>query len=241
MKIDDALSDTWTLIRRSNKYIDETVPWVLAKEPDQKERLNTILYNLLEVMRIIAILVSPVIPVGAAGMWKQLGLKNFDKVQLQDAQIWGGYPAGTRIDKGDALFPRYDVSEEVAEAKPEANAVELVPAAKEPFKSEISIDQFSETDLRVGTILECEKVPKTTKLMRLQIDLGSERRQIISGIAQYYKPEDLIGHQVIIVANLKPAKLCGIESYGMLLAASDGNDNLQVVFVDGMAPGSRVR
>ena len=241
MKIDDALSDTWTLIRRSNKYIDETVPWVLAKEPDQKERLNTILYNLLEVMRIIAILVSPVIPVGAAGMWKQLGLKNFDKVPLQDAQIWGGYPAGTRIDKGDALFPRYDVSEEVAEAKPEANAVELVPAAKEPFKSEISIDQFSETDLRVGTILECEKVPKTTKLMRLQIDLGSERRQIISGIAQYYKPEDLIGHQVIIVANLKPAKLCGIESYGMLLAASDGNDNLQVVFVDGMAPGSRVR
>lgn len=241
MKIDDALSDTWTLIRRSNKYIDETVPWVLAKEPDQKERLNTILYNLLEVMRIIAILVSPVIPVGAAGMWKQLGLKNFDKVQLQDAQIWGGYPAGTRIDKGDALFPRYDVSEEVAEAKPEADAVELVPAAKEPFKSEISIDQFSETDLRVGTILECEKVPKTTKLMRLQIDLGSERRQIISGIAQYYKPGDLIGHQVIIVANLKPAKLCGIESYGMLLAASDGNDNLRVVFVDGMAPGSRVR
>lgn len=241
MKIDDALSDTWTLIRRSNKYIDETVPWVLAKEPDQKERLNTILYNLLEVMRIIAILVSPVIPVGAAGMWKQLGLKNFDKVQLQDAQIWGGYPAGTRIDKGDALFPRYDVSEEVAEAKPEADAVELVPAAKEPFKSEISIDQFSETDLRVGTILECEKVPKTTKLMRLQIDLGSERRQIISGIAQYYKPGDLIGHQVIIVANLKLAKLCGIESYGMLLAASDGNDNLRVVFVDGMAPGSRVR
>lgn len=241
MKIDDALSDTWTLIRRSNKYIDETVPWVLAKEPDQKERLNTILYNLLEVMRIIAILVSPVIPVGAAGMWKQLGLKNFDKVQLQDAQIWGGYPAGTRIDKGDALFPRYDVSEEVAETKPEADVVELVPAAKEPFKSEISIDQFSETDLRVGTILECEKVPKTTKLMRLQIDLGSERRQIISGIAQYYKPGDLIGHQVIIVANLKPAKLCGIESYGMLLAASDGNDNLRVVFVDGMAPGSRVR
>ena len=237
----DALTAIFEIFRRSNKYIDETVPWVLAKEPDQKERLNTILYNLLEVMRIIAILVSPVIPVGAAGMWKQLGLKNFDKVQLQDAQIWGGYPAGTRIDKGDALFPRYDVSEEVAEAKPEADAVELVPAAKEPFKSEISIDQFSETDLRVGTILECEKVPKTTKLMRLQIDLGSERRQIISGIAQYYKPGDLIGHQVIIVANLKPAKLCGIESYGMLLAASDGNDNLRVVFVDGMAPGSRVR
>ena len=133
------------------------------------------------------------------------------------------------------------MKEEVAEAEEEKKAAQACPAAKEPTKPEISIDDFGKVDLRVGKIVACEKVPKAKKLLKLQVDLGTETRQIVSGISLYYKPEDLIGHCVIVVTNLKPVKLCGVESKGMLLAASDGNDNLQVAFVDGMAPGSRVR
>ena len=243
MKINDAINDVWTLIRRSNKYIDETTPWVLAKDEAKAQRLQTVLYNLIEAQRIIAALVSPFIPVSAADMWHQLGLGDFSKANLQDAQQWGLYPADTKVEKGQALFPRYDLDEEIAEAKTDKKeeAAPVCPAAQEPVKPEITIDDFGKIDLRVGKIVACEKVPKAKKLLKLQVDLGVETRQIVSGISLYYKPEDLIGHCVIVVTNLKPVKLCGVESKGMLLAASDGNDNLQVAFVDGMAPGSRVR
>ena len=243
MKINDAINDVWALIRRSNKYIDETTPWVLAKDEAKAkaQRLQTVLYNLLEAQRIIATLVSPFIPVSAAEMWKQLGLGDFAEANLASAQEWGRYPADTKVCKGHALFPRYDLKEEVAEAEEEKKAAQACPAAQEPTKPEIAIDDFGKVDLRVGKIVACEKVPKAKKLLKLQVDLGTETRQIVSGISLYYKPEDLIGHCVIVVTNLKPVKLCGVESKGMLLAASDGNDNLQVAFVDGMAPGSRVR
>lgn len=238
MKINDAINDVWNLVRRSNKYIDETAPWVLAKDPAKAGRLGTVLYNLMESMRIIAALVSPFIPGSAEEMWRQLGLGDFAQASLQASQVWGGYPAGTKIAKGKALFPRFEMPEEepVEEEKPL-----LCTSAKEALKAEITIDQFAGTDLRVGKVLACEKVPKTSKLLKIQVDLGMEQRTIVSGISQYYKPEDLVGHCVIVVSNLKPAKLCGIESKGMLLAASDGDGNLQVVFVDGMAPGSRVK
>ena len=241
MKINDAINDVWALIHRSNKYIDETTPWVLAKDEAKAQRLQTVLYNLLEAQRIIATLVSPFIPVSAAEMWKQLGLGDFAEANLASAQEWGRYPADTKVCKGHALFPRYDLKEEVAEAEEEKKAAQACPAAQEPTKPEIAIDDFGKVDLRVGKIVACEKVPKAKKLLKLQVDLGTETRQIVSGISLYYKPEDLIGHCVIVVTNLKPVKLCGVESKGMLLAASDGNDNLQVAFVDGMAPGSRVR
>lgn len=241
MKINDAINDVWALIRRSNKYIDETTPWVLAKDEAKAQRLQTVLYNLLEAQRIIATLVSPFIPVSAAEMWKQLGLGDFAEANLASVQEWGRYPADTKVCKGHALFPRYDLKEEVAEAEEEKKAAQACPAAQEPTKPEIAIDDFGKVDLRVGKIVACEKVPKAKKLLKLQVDLGTETRQIVSGISLYYKPEDLIGHCVIVVTNLKPVKLCGVESKGMLLAASDGNDNLQVAFVDGMAPGSRVR
>ena len=241
MKINDAINDVWALIRRSNKYIDETTPWVLAKDEANAQRLQTLLYNLLQAHRIIATLVSPFIPVSAAEMWKQLGLGDFAEANLASAQEWGRYPADTKVCKGHALFPRYDLKEEVAEAEEEKKAAQACPAAQEPTKPEIAIDDFGKVDLRVGKIVACEKVPKAKKLLKLQVDLGTETRQIVSGISLYYKPEDLIGHCVIVVTNLKPVKLCGVESKGMLLAASDGNDNLQVAFVDGMAPGSRVR
>lgn len=241
MKINDAINDVWALIRRSNKYIDETTPWVLAKDDAKAQRLQTVLYNLLEAQRIIATLVSPFIPASAAEMWKQLGLGDFAEANLPAAREWGRYPADTKVCKGHALFPRYDLKEEVAEAEEEKKAAQACPAAQEPTKPEITIDDFGKIDLRVGKIVACEKVPKAKKLLKLQVDLGTETRQIVSGISLYYKPEDLIGHCVIVVTNLKPVKLCGVESKGMLLAASDGNDNLQVAFVDGMAPGSRVR
>ncbi|CDF06047.1 methionine--tRNA ligase [Megasphaera elsdenii CAG:570] len=241
MKINDAINDVWALIRRSNKYIDETTPWVLAKDDAKAQRLQTVLYNLLEAQRIIATLVSPFIPASAAEMWKQLGLGDFAEANLPAAQEWGRYPVDTKVCKGHALFPRYDLKEEVAEAEEEKKAAQACPAAQEPTKPEIAIDDFGKVDLRVGKIVACEKVPKAKKLLKLQVDLGTETRQIVSGISLYYKPEDLIGHCVIVVTNLKPVKLCGVESKGMLLAASDGNDNLQVAFVDGMAPGSRVR
>jgi len=238
MKINDAINDVWNLIRRSNKYIDETMPWVLAKDEAKAERLQTVLYNLMESMRIIAALVSPYIPASAENMWHQLGLGDFSGASLQASQQWGLYPAGTKVVKGDALFPRFDMPEMVDAEKEEPK---LCASAKEAIKPEITIDQFAETDFRVAKILACEKVPKTSKLLKLSVDLGMEQRTIVSGIAQYYKPEDLIGHEVIVVSNLKPANLCGVESKGMLLAASDGDGKLQVVFVDGMAPGSRVK
>lgn len=241
MKINDAINDVWGLIRRSNKYIDETTPWVLAKDEAKAERLQTVLYNLLESLRVIALLVSPFIPVSAADMWKQLGLSDFDKALLSDGQTWGGYPAGTKVCKGNALFPRYDLKEEIAEDEAAKKAAQACPAAQEPTKPEISIDDFGAVDLRVGKVVACDKIPKAKKLLKLQIDLGTETRQVVSGISQYYEPQDLVGKSVVVVTNLKPVKLCGVESKGMILAASDGNGNLQVVFADGMAPGSRVR
>lgn len=238
MKINDAINDVWVLIRRSNKYIDETMPWVLAKDNQKQERLETVLYNLMDSLRIIATLVSPYIPASAEKMWQQLGLGDFSNATLQMAQVWGQYPADTKISKGAALFPRFELPEEVEESEPEKL---VCTAAKEVFKPEIEIDDFGKVDLRVAKVLDCEKVPKTSKLLKLSLDLGTEQRVVVSGISQFYKPEDLIGHCIICVTNLKTAKLCGVESKGMLLAASDGDGKLQVAFVDGMAPGSRVR
>lgn len=241
MKINDAINDVWALIRRSNKYIDETTPWVLAKDDAQKERLQTVLYNLLDSMRIIATLVSPFMPASAAEMWKQLGLGDFAAANIQAAQVWGNYPADTKVCKGHALFPRYDLEEEIAENEEEKKEAQACPAAKEPTKPEITIDDFAKCDLRVGKVIACEKIPKAKKLLKFQIDLGTETRQIVSGISQHYAPDDLIGHCVVVVTNLKPVKLCGVESNGMILAALDGADKLQVVSADGMPAGSRVR
>ena len=241
MKLSDSIKLVWSFISRSNKYIDETTPWVLAKDEAKAERLQTVLYNLLESLRVIALLVSPFIPVSAADMWKQLGLADFDKALLSDGQTWGGYPAGTKVCKGNALFPRYDLKEEIAEDEAAKKAAQACPAAQEPTKPEISIDDFGAVDLRVGKVVACDKIPKAKKLLKLQIDLGTETRQVVSGISQYYEPQDLVGKSVVVVTNLKPVKLCGVESKGMILAASDGSGNLQVVFADGMAPGSRVR
>ena len=252
MEINSAIKGVWALISRANKYIDETAPWILAKDETKAARLQTVMYNLAETLRIVAILIAPFIPSTSPKIFTQLGLTVPEEFLLAEA-VWGGIADGTKVQKGEPLYPRIEVTEDGAtiiggkrfEHKPEAvpaPKAEAKPAAKvEEIKPEISIDDFGKLDLRVAEIIAAERVPKTDKLMKLQVKIGEEERTIVSGIAQYYEAEQLIGRNVIVIANLKPAKLRGIESRGMLLAASDGNGNLVLADAPGIASGSRVK
>lgn len=252
MEINSAIKGVWALISRANKYIDETAPWILAKDETKAARLQTVMYNLAETLRIVAILIAPFIPSTSPKIFTQLGLAVPEEFLLAEA-VWGGIADGTKVQKGEPLYPRIEVTEDGAtiiggkrfEHKPEAvpaPKAEAKPAAKaEEIKPEISIDDFGKLDLRVAEIIAAERVPKTDKLMKLQVKIGEEERTIVSGIAQYYEAEQLIGRNVIVIANLKPAKLRGIESRGMLLAASDGNGNLVLADAPGIASGSRVK
>ncbi len=252
MELNQAIKDVWALIGRANKYIDETAPWILAKDPAQAERLQAVMYNLAEVLRIVAILIAPFVPVTAPKIFEQLGLGKAEFL-LADA-VWGGLASGTKVQKGEPLFPRIEITEtgetviaatKKAAARPakaeapkaEAKAAKPAPAAAD----EISIDDFAKIDLRVATVVAAERVPKTDKLIKIQVKIGEEERTIVSGIAQHYEPEQLIGRNVIVIANLKPAKLRGIESRGMLLAASDGEGNLVLADAPGIASGSKVK
>lgn len=249
MEINTAIKDVWALISRTNKYIDETGPWLLAKDPAQAERLQAVMYNLAEALRIIAILIEPFMPVTAPKIYTQLGLPVPELFAHADA-VWGGLPEGTRVQKGEPLFPRIEVTEtgetvvaatkKTAEVKVETPVVPPVVQADEG-KPEIAIEDFGKLDLRVATILTAERVPKTDKLMKLTVKIGEEERVIVSGIAQHYTDEELIGRNVIVIANLKPAKLRGIESKGMLLAASDGEGHLVLADAPNIASGSRVK
>lgn len=251
MEINSAIKGVWALISRANKYIDETSPWILAKDETKAARLQTVMYNLAETLRIVAILIAPFIPCTSPKIYTQLGLNVPEEFLLADA-AWGGIADGTKVQKGEPLYPRIEVTEDGAtiiggkrfEHKPEPAAVkaEAKPAVKtEEIKPEITIDDFGKLDLRVAQIVAAERVPKTDKLMKLQVKIGEEERTIVSGIAQHYEAEQLIGRNVIVIANLKPAKLRGIESRGMLLAASDGNGNLVLADAPGIASGSRVK
>ena len=238
-KINDALKAVWTFVRSLNKYIDVTAPWILAKDPQKAPLLDAVLYHLCEGLRITAILAEPVIPIAAEKIWNQLGLTNFKGALLADA-VWGQLPERTETKKGEQIFPRIEVEEET-EAEPASSAKQEEKKAEpeEPTLPQITIDDFFRTDLRIAEILTAEAVKKSKKLIKMTVSLGNETRTVVSGIAQYYRPEDLVGKHVIFVANLKPAKLMGIESQGMILAASkDGQ--LTVPFVD-MPAGSRVK
>ncbi len=250
MEINNAIKGVWALISRANKYIDETAPWILAKDEAKAARLQTVMYNLAETLRIVAILTSPFIPSTSPKIYAQLGLAAPEQFLLEDA-VWGKMADGTKVQKCDPLYPRIEIAEDgatiiggkryevkapVVEAKAEEPKIEM-----EPIKPEITIDAFEKLDLRVGTVKAAEKVKKSKKLLKLQVMVGEEERTIVSGIAQYYEPEALIGRNVIVIANLAPAKLFGIESFGMLLAASDGNGNLVLADAPGMASGSRVK
>ncbi len=250
MEINSAIKGVWALISRANKYIDETAPWILAKDEAKAARLQTVMYNLAETLRVVAILVAPFIPSTSPKIYTQLGLEVPAEFLLADAE-WGKMADGTKVQKGDPLYPRIEIAEDGATiigGKRYEPKVEEAPAAveepkieMEPIKEEITIDAFEKIDLRVGTVKAAEKVKKSKKLLKLQVMIGDEERTIVSGIAQHYEPEALIGRNVIVIANLAPAKLFGIESFGMLLAASDGNGNLVLADAPGMASGSRVK
>lgn len=237
--IADALTAIFEMLRRANKYIDETTPWLLAKDESKKERLGTVLYNLLECIRSAAVMLTPFIPSTAEKIFAQIGTKQTDYATVAS---FGALESGVSLGEASTLFARVDEKAfmEMIEKK-QAEKAPAAPAEKEiEHESEIKIDDFAKVELRTAQILACEKVPKAKKLLKLQVDLGYEKRQIVSGIAQFYEPEDLIGKKVVVVANLAPAKLCGIESAGMLLAS--GEEKVRVVFLDPETPnGERVR
>ena len=242
LKIPEALGHIWTLIGRANKYIDETTPWILAKDEEKKERLGTVLYNLIETLRFVSVLVGPFLPDTATAIEKQI---NSDVLSWNSLSAFDGTSAGTKVVKGSVIFPRIDVEAKLKEFEElkAANSKEEEKREIIPIKEEITIDDFDKIDLRVVKVLECEQVPKAKKLLKLKVDLGGEERQVISGIAQFYKPEELVGKYVVLVANLKPVKLRGELSQGMILAASTDDDSkLFTVSIPGELPtGSKVR
>lgn len=232
LEISNALVAIWELIGRANKYIDETTPWILAKDPSQQDRLGTVLYNLAETLRIISVLISPFMTKTPTKIREQLGLAEVDKfTSWKSLDSFGKLEAGTKVKKGDIIFPRLDVDKELEELEA------LLPTSSEEEEdlanvAEISIEDFEKIDLRVAKVLSAEKVKNADKLLKLELEVGDETRTVVSGIAEYYKPEDLIGKNLVLVANLKPVKLRGILSQGMILAASDDEDNLVLVTVD---------
>lgn len=240
-RVSDTLDAIFALAKRCNKYIDETTPWALAKDESKKARLGTVLYNLLESIRFTAVLLSPFLPDTADKIFAQL---NTDIKDYDSLSEFGALKAGTQVGKAEPIFARIDPKEmfEKIEARAEASQ----EAAKEENAeveglAKIGIEDFGKVELRVAEIKDCEPVKKAKKLLKLTLDDGGKAPRIVaSGIAKWYKPEDLIGHKVIVVANLKPAVLCGVESNGMILAA-DCDDEAKVVFVDGMPNGAKIR
>ncbi len=245
MEISPVMKKLWAFIGRANKYIDETAPWALAKDEAKKAELATVMYNLAESLRVISVLISPFMPETAPKIWAQLGMAGeIWDVRLDDVKNWGGIPAGQHIGQAEPIFPRIEVEKEEQPAKQEKQKA----AAKQEKKTEkaetnaegvITIDEFKKTELRVAEVVTAERVPKTDKLMKLTLTLGDETREVVSGIADVYTAEELVGKHVILVANLKPAKLRGIVSHGMVLAASDG-EKLRLIETD-MPAGSVVR
>jgi methionyl-tRNA synthetase len=239
MDINAAIKVVWALISRTNKYIDETAPWALAKDENKKPRLDTVLYSLAETLRIVAILITPFMPITGPKIWAQLGLtSDFEALSLDDAKGWGKLPAGVVVAKPEPIFPRIEEKAvEIAAEVKTTDKKEELPADSMP---EVTIDEFAKMDLRVVTVLAAEKVEKADKLLKLTVDLGTEQRTIVSGIAKHYTPEELVDKNVVMIINLKAAKIRGIESRGMVLAASC-DDKLTVVTVPGMPAGSKVK
>ena len=237
--IADALDAIFTMLRRANKYIDETTPWTLAKDESKHARLGTVLYNLLETIRTAAVLLTPFIPTTAENIFGQLAT---DRRDYDSIETFGVLESGKPVGEPAVLFARLDEEKILAdvEAKHAAAVAAAKPVEKPEAVPEIGIDAFMGVELRTAQIIACEKIPKAKKLLKLQLDLGYEKRQVVSGIAKFYEPADLIGKKVIVVANLAPAKLCGEESFGMILAS--GEEQIRVAFLDPETPlGERVR
>ena len=249
-----ALAAIWRLVNRANKYIEETAPWALARDTRKKPRLQTVLYNLAEAVRQATVMVGPFMPGIPDRVWQQLGLADVPAARTWESlSAWGGIPAGTKVSRGEALFPRIDLKEREGEVpvtekvEPEkAEPVKVAPAPAgtvdtRPGEEEISIEEFSRIKLKVALVLAAEKVANADKLLKLQVRIGAEERTIVAGIARYYQPEELVGKKVVVVANLKPAKLRGIVSQGMVLAAVDDESLSLVTPERAIKDGAQVR
>ena len=246
-QINNALAEIFKVVSRANKYIDETAPWVLGKDESKKARLATVLYNLLETIRIVSTLLSNFMPTTMPKVWEQIGAAESD-ITYENAGKFGVLPADVTVHRGEIIFPRIDVDKEIEELNKiigsNAETEEKADDGFEPspIADEITIDDFAKVDLRVALVKDCEKVKKSKKLLCLQLDDGFGGRQVVSGIAAWYKPEDLIGKKVVIVANLKPVKLCGVESNGMICAADTPDGAASVIFPDQDLPcGTKLR
>ncbi len=245
LSFSSALEEVWKLVRRSNKYVDETLPWVLAKEGN-KERLDSVLFNLSESLRIISILIKPFMENTSLEIRRQLGISN--EANWDDSKVWNiteGTIVGNKVSKGEVIFPRLDIEKELVRLNEsnqklidERAGLQPTEEPKDQVKEEIeeveelpeiTIDDFAKVQLKIAEVIKCEDHPKADKLLVLTLKLGSETRQVVSGIKKWYSPEDLVGKKVVVVTNLKPVKLRGIESRGMVLAAEDSKGNLSLL------------
>ena len=238
-----ALTDLWKVVSRLNKYIDETMPWSLGKDPAKKARLGTVLYNLAEAIRIISILLRPFMTQTPAKIWEQLGITEGTLTEWDSSKKWGLLPAGAKVKKTEVIFPRIDIKAELGGSSTQLqNIVEKKEQTKNSSEEQyITIEDFAKLDFKAAKVLKAEKVEGADKLLKLELDAGEGPRTVVSGIAKHYTPESLVGKNVILIANLKPVKLRGIESHGMILAASQG-ETLVVATTDGdIAPGAKVK
>ncbi len=253
-QLNKALEEIFKVVSRANKYIDETTPWILAKDENSRPRLACVLYNLLETIRIVSTLLSAFMPSTMPVVWQQIGADE-NAVSYDTVGTFGTLPCNVTVHKGDIIFPRIDVDKEIEalnaligsqkkeEEKPAGNDTKKASAkSAEPCEgvAVIGIDDFMKVDLRAAKVIACEPVKRSRKLLRLTLDDGAGERTVASGIAQYYTPDQLTGKTVVLVSNLKPAVLCGVESNGMILAA-DTADGAKVIFLDGIEPGSKIR
>ncbi|MDR9852725.1 methionine--tRNA ligase [Paenibacillus sp. VCA1] len=244
MEFSVALTAISQFISRSNKYIDETQPWALAKDESKREELASVMTHLVESLRIASILLQPFLTQAPRKIWEQLGISEGELTAWDSGKTFGLIPAGTKLVKGNPIFPRLEVEQEVAYIKEAMTGG--APAAKEEaeapeLKEEIGIEDFAKVELRVAQVIACEPVKKADKLLKLQLDLGFEQRQVVSGIAKFYTPEELVGRKVICVTNLKPVKLRGELSQGMILAASQGDQLTLATVPDSMPNGAVVK
>jgi len=240
----NALAELWKLVGRANKYIDDAAPWALNKA-GESEQLATVLYNMAEVIRLVTIMVAPVMPGLPQRVWEQLGISEQAGLTDWDSLTWGRFPAGTLIRRGQPLFPRIDlaaITEAAGEpeaAEQEAERAQEEQSLLEPLGAECAYDDFARIDLRVVKVLACEKVPKADRLLKFSLELGKETRTVLSGIAQWYRPEQLLGKKLVLVANLAPRVIRGIASHGMLLSAQYG-DELKVIEAPDLPTGSKL-
>lgn len=237
LRVSDSLDEIWKVVNRANKYIDETTPWVLAKSDETKPRLGTVLYNLIETIRIIASLLSSYMPETSQKILDEIGggVSTYESVKSFGAAV-----PGTKVGEANVLFARIDTEKKLAELAEEMQANEEPQVEIAPYKDYIEFDEWEKLDIRVGKVLECEPVKKSKKLLRFTLEVGNEKRQILSGISQYHKPEELIGKNVVFIANLKPRKMMGLESCGMILSAEHDGKLTALTTINDIQSGAEI-